>query len=357
MSLQQLTIQNIRRLATVEMALSPSLNVIYGLNASGKTSLLEAIHLLSTGRSFRTSRFTECLSHEAKQAVVAATVHQPDGACRIGVQRSAREWLMKVGGERVQRVSELARWLPTQVIHPDSHFLLTAGPSYRRQFLNWGVFHVEHRFYPAWVRYQRALKQRNSALRQKDARMDGAWDSELSRAASFIHELREEYVADLNRILPRFVAAMMGQQEVQMVYQPGWDSEQTLATVLRDYREKDRYRGHTQQGPHRADLSFKVNGYKAQAEISRGQQKMLVSALRLAQAALYQEQSGQSCLIMMDDLPAELDEKHRNALMGLLADMQSQVLVTCVEAEQIPLNAWKEYKLFHVEHGKVQAVI
>ena len=255
MTIGRLTIQNFRRLEAVDIVLSPRLNVFYGANASGKTSVFEALHWLSTGRSFRTARFRDCLRHGAERCIITARVAGPDGREHLlGVQRDRQNTLMKVAGERVHRVTDMARWVPLQVIHPDSHFLLTAGPGHRRQFLNWGVFHVEPRFYTAWLRYRRALQQRNSALKQKDRRMDGAWDAELSQAASVIHEQREAYVDSLRKALPPFIAAIMGEQEIELHYQPGWDVSRTLAETLRDQQDRDRYRGFTAYGPHRGGL-------------------------------------------------------------------------------------------------------
>lgn len=358
MSIQNLTVQNLRVLQQVEIELSPKLNLIYGLNASGKTSLLEAIFFLSAARSFRTRQIGEVLSHQADSMLISARIRGSDERIvPIGIKRSRRDSLMKANGEVVQRVSELAKWLPVQIIHPESHQLVIGGPRHRRQYLDWGVFHVEHQFYPVWARYQRALKQRNAALRQRMKGMEGAWDAELSQAAARLHTMREEYLRKLLKLLPHYTEAIMGEQDVELTYLSGWDAEETLASQLQLARARDWQRGYTTLGPHRADLQLKVNGYRAQGEISRGQQKMLVAALRLAQADLFSRETGRPCVIMVDDLPAELDVEHRSSLMELLRQMEAQVFATCVDAGQVDTRAWDEKKMFHVEHGLVKAVL
>jgi len=361
MPLSKLYIQNLRILQQVDIELSSKLNVFVGQNASGKTSLLEAIYYLSAARSFRTSNVTEVLRHGEEAMIISAQIYREAGSVirqvPLGIKKSKKNLLMKADGEKVDRVSELAKWLPIQIIHPESHQLVAGGPKNRRQFLDWGVFHVEHQFYSVWARYQRVLKQRNSALRQRMHGMDVVWNNEMSQLAGQLHNMRTCYLEQLRGILPKYTQAMIGDQQIEMAYLPGWDAEETLASQLHLTHQRDWQRGYTTLGPHRAELSFKVNGYKAQGEISRGQQKMLVAALRLAQADLYSEKMGKDCIILVDDLPAELDEKHRHSLMELLRKMQAQVFVSCVEQDQIDTSLWNEKQMFHVEHGEVKAVL
>ena len=219
MSIQKLLIQNLRILKQVEIEPSSKLNLIVGKNASGKTSLLEAIHYLSTARSFRTRQISEVISHHSDSLIISAQLTQASGqAIPLGIKRSKQKSLMKANGEIVDRVTELAKFLPVQIIHPESHQLVIGGPKFRRQFLDWGVFHVEHEFYKNWARYQRALKQRNSALRQRMKDLEGAWDTELSQSASRLHGMRETYMQKLHAILPKYTQAMMGDQTLSLIH-------------------------------------------------------------------------------------------------------------------------------------------
>lgn len=353
MSLDKLVINQFRNLEPVELYPSSSLNIIYGNNASGKTSLLEAIHYLSTARSFRTPNIADIIQHDADYLLVSGLANKT----QIGVKRSKKESLMKCNGQVVQRVSELAKYLPLQVIHPESHHLVSGGPKVRRQFIDWGVFHVEHDFYEVWLRYQKALKQKNSALKQRMHSVYHAWDEELSRMALKLNVMREDYIREFLALLPQFTQAIVGKHEIEMVYQAGWDTEQNLFQVLKHSIQKDIQRGFTYFGPHRAELVIKVNGYKAQAEISRGQQKMLVFAMRLAQAKLFAQKSGRVPVVLIDDITAELDAHHQATLMGVLGDMNAQVFITCIDPKQLACEHWQDKKKFHVEHGCVQQVV
>ena len=352
MSINKLFIQNLRIIKQVDIETSVKLNVIFGKNASGKTSFLEAIYFLSTARSFRTRQVSEVIKHDTDSMIIGAQVKQSSGKIiPLGIKSSNKKILMKVNGEAIERISELAKFLPVQIIHPESHQLVLGGPKLRRQFLNWGVFHVEHEFYVVWARYQRALKQKNSALRQRMRDMDGVWDSEIDQIGNYLHDMRVAYLDKFCKILPKYTQAIMGNQYIEIIYQPGWDSEKTLASVLKENKARDRQRGYTTQGPHRAELVLKVNGYKAQDKISRGQQKMLVSALRLAQSELYSDLTQLPCVILVDDLPAELDEQHCYSLMELLRNMNAQIFVSCMKKDQIDLSAWDDKRMFHVEQG------
>lgn len=353
MSLDKLIINQFRNLEPVELYPSPSLNIIYGNNASGKTSLLEAVHYLSTARSFRTPNIVDIIQHDTDYLLVSGLANKN----QMGIKRSKKACLMKSNGQVVDRVSDLAKHLPLQAIHPESHHLVSGGPKVRRQFIDWGVFHVEHTFYEVWSRYQKALKQRNSALKQRMHSVYHAWDEELSRMALKLNVMREAYIREFLALLPQFTQAIVGEHQIEMVYQPGWDVEQNLFQILKDNIQKDVQRGFTYFGPHRAELMIKVNGYKAQAEISRGQQKMLVFAMRLAQAKLFAQKSGRVPLVLIDDITAELDQHHQATLMKVLSDMNAQVFITCIDPEQLSCDYWEDKKKFHVEHGRVQQVV
>lgn len=369
MCIKQLWIQNLRVLESVNIEPSPSLNIICGDNASGKTSLLEAIYFLSAARSFRSSQSSELIRHQHDHFVIGAK----NTRNQFAIKRSRKNLVMKANGEILNRVADLAKFSAVQIIHPDSHHLVTGSSKARRQFLDWGLFHVEHGFYPVWLRYQRALKQRNVLLRQFSSSKRSAnfanisaqqyqqtfapWDNELSKCASLLHEYRQNYFAKFNQLLPSYVQAINTTNRVEIKYFSGWDDQQVLANVLKVNYDKDKQRGFTSVGAHRADLILKVNGYKAQNEISRGQQKMLVSALILTQASLYQQYTNKMPCILIDDLPAELDKKHQAALFDCLKKMQAQLFITCIHVKDLDFSSWQQQKMFHVEHGNVQQVL
>jgi DNA replication and repair protein RecF len=359
MRIVSLGIRNLRLISDLEITAFGQLNFIYGPNASGKTSLLEAIYLLGTARSFRTPNVPELLRHgtEALQVTAKIMDHQ-QRTVALGLERRRDSLILRAAGRRVQRSSEFAQWLPVQIIHPDSHLLISGGPKGRRRFLDWGVFHVEPGFQAVWRRYDTALRQRNAALKTRaGGSAERAWDPAMTDAAAAIERLRRRYLEELRQLLPDFIEPLMGALELQLEYYPGWDPGRSLSQELVHGLARDRKRGFTCSGPHRADLVFSQGGRKASQVISRGQQKMLVIALFLAQARLLIQRTGRRCVLLLDDLAAELDRAHRQQALAILENMGVQVFITALDKEAITPSGVAEVKRFHVEHGRLAEVI
>jgi len=358
MVLSQLELCHVRNLTEAKLTPSSGVNLIFGANASGKTSLLEAIHILSTSRSFRTPHIQHIIQREKLLLRVIGKVADTTGKqISLGIEREKDQIRMRLAGETVQNASKLASILPVQIINPDVHKLLEQGPKYRRQFLDWGVFHVEHSFHTIWREYNRALKQRNAAIRIGSKQADiQVWDKGLVETALKITDLRENYLASILPVLQNYTAELIGFQP-EFSYSRGWQRDEDLAHKLNASLEADIAQGYTRAGPHRADLFIKHNGLPAQASFSRGQQKLLVSSMRLAQITHLKQQTGQHTVLLVDDLAAELDEDKRARLLRLLKETGAQLFVTATEADLIDVSAWENVKVFHVEHGEIKEVV
>jgi DNA replication and repair protein RecF len=359
MSLCRLGLRNLRSFSSIEIEPSQSLNLLLGSNAAGKTTVLEAIYLLATARSFRSTHLTDLVRQGEQMFQVTAAVSTPSGrTVSLGIEKSRSGLILKAAGRKLNRVSELATWTPTQIIHPDSHHLVNGGPKQRRRFLDWGLFHVEQSFFPAWQRYDRALKQRNASLKLRSKQgAEQVWDPELSAMAEKIHALREAYLSEYREALPFFAGGMVGEHAFQVDYEPGWNVERPLADVLIETLPRDRQKGFTCSGPHRADLVFRLDGRRIQHYVSRGQEKMLVAALILAQAELFIKRTGRRCVILLDDFAAELDSAHQQRLLELLRPMNVQLFLTMVNQGNLKLDQWPDMKTFHVEHGCITEVV
>ena len=359
MSLSRISVTGIRNLQPVTIAPSPRINILHGDNGSGKTSFLEAIHVLGMARSFRSIRLNPVISHEQANCTVFGQVDFGDArAGALGVSRDRNgEIRIRINGQTVRSAAELADALPLQLINPDSFRLLEGAPKLRRQFLDWGVFHVERRFLPAWQRLQQALRQRNSWLRHGtlDAASEAAWSRELTIASDEIDQYRRDYIHALKPVFERTLSALLDLDNFQLSYYRGWDKDRTLSEVLAGSIERDRVMGHTQAGPQRADLRLRVSGHNAADVLSRGQQKLVVCALRIAQGHMVSETKRGRCIYLVDDLPSELDDQHRLALCRLLEQLDCQVFITCVDSN-LMREGWRDdtpVSLFHVEHGAI----
>jgi DNA replication and repair protein RecF len=324
---------------------------IVGANAAGKTSLLEAIYFLTHGRSFRTATRAKLVRRSAAHFRIVARIAAGDADLVAGAEHGHGQTQMRLGGRGISGVSEIAEVLPIQVIDPGVHRLIDEGSARRRRLLDWGVFHVKHEFLSSWRRYQRALAQRNSALRgHLEDDVVAAWDQELVETAETIDAVRNDYVGRFGDEFARLASDLLG-EPVELEYRRGWDPSISLAAALRDSRDKDRRLSTTTVGAHRADLIIRVDGVLARDRVSRGQQKVLAAALILGQIRSLAALAGQTrtCLLL-DDPAAELDVDKLGKLLGAIAEIPAQLIVSSVT--ETGLRGIDVGRTFHVEQGR-----
>jgi DNA replication and repair protein RecF len=353
-SLTRFNATGFRCLENLELEPDSRLNLITGPNASGKTSLLESIFYLGRGRSFRGAGNRELIQTGASAFLLVGEQRKAEEFHRTGVEVAIGHRQVRVDGERGTG-SDLARLLPVQVIDPEVHELIQGGPELRRRFLDWGVFHVKHEFLDTWRRYQKALKQRNAALRQGESDSQvRLWDATLIEHGEQVDEQRRSF---LDQFLPLF-SSIIGENlsfNSNCSYKCGWSANSSLAEALTNSLDRDRSFGSTQVGPHRADLNLAVHDRRARHRVSRGQQKMLAASLLIAQTRFVAQTSSAELVLLVDDPAAELDRDNRERLFAMLADMPAQMFVTALEPEDLPWSA--EGRMFHVEHGKVTSLL
>ncbi len=356
MPLVFLGLENFRAYERVQLLPNPHLNLISGANASGKTTLLEAIHLLGTGRSFRTAQVEQlCRNGSSGLSVVGKLQIGSGENIRLGLAHSAESRRVSINGLEQKKVSSLALHLPLQVISPDTHYEFQQSAKHRRGVLDWGLFHVEQNFPALWTRYHRILQQRNAALKDRNqAKARHVWDDELVETGEKLQKARGSLVTQL---LPHFQSCcreLLGaNHSVDLTLNPGWEGAGGYGERLRQDRTRDYARGFTHSGPQRADLQISLNRQASKLNASHGQQKILVIALRLAQIRYLLESTSRNCCLLIDDLAAELDPEHRFRLTSFLASLSVQVFVTATEASLIDRESWPSYKTFHVEQGAV----
>lgn len=357
MALLRLQVRDFRNIQLAELSPGKGLNVLLGRNGSGKTSLLEAIHYLGLGRSFRTHLTNRVIGHGEKSFTLFAQVDSArQGVIPLGLSKSRTgETQLKLSGRPAERLAQLAEILPLQLIHPEGFSLLTGGPQQRRAFIDWGVFHVEQSFFPLWSRVRRLLKQRNALLRQSNSYAPLAfWDQELARLGLRLAEHRERYCEALLPLLQAITADFLPEFDFKIAFYPGWDRQRPLEQLLQEGFDRDRLMGHTAIGPHKADLRLKADGVPVQDMLSRGQLKLLVCAMRLAQGIYLNQQGDRQCIFLIDDFASELDSEKRRRLAQRLKQCASQVFITAIdEAPLADMMSELECHLFHVERGTI----
>lgn len=354
MGLKSLALSQFRNLESVDISTDARLIIISGDNAAGKTSLLESIYYLSYGRSFRQHPFRHLIQHGASYFRIIAKL---DNESRIGIERSLSEQKIRFNNSTVNKLSELSVQFPVLALHPDSHQLISAGPDNRRRYLDWGVFHVEHKFLSFWRDYKTALSQRNAALRSSQSnRLCSLWDVQLTTSASAIESMRLNYITQLTPVIDDLAVKLFPDYKIEISYSRGLPKDADFSNYLKENLHSDRLKGYTQSGPHRADIKLLVNGCSAQTSVSRGQQKLLVCLLKIAQLVLFTQSTQNECIFLFDDLPAELDLENQHRVLSLLSQLPVQVFITAIDSSLIDHSGWKSCKMFHVEQGKVKVV-
>tara|TARA_Y100000588_G_C14198852_1_gene901525 strand:- start:642 stop:1718 length:1077 start_codon:yes stop_codon:yes gene_type:complete len=358
MRLSELSIHRVRALSQVDIKPAAGLNTIVGPNGSGKSSCLESIYMLGLGRSFRSRSVRELITFGENDLLVRGqVVDSQEQSYALGIERSRQHTRIRVNGEDVKAASELARHLPLLLITPESQRLLTDGTRLRRRMLDWALFHVEPQYFPVYQRYKQALRQRNAGLRQAMSLASmSPWDAELEHAAETLHSLRERYVDEVKTVLKRILQSLMG-HPLDLVYHPGWKADQPLGEAMSTRYETDCHRGYTSVGPHRADLKFLVDGIAAQNVLSRGESKLFVAAVLLAQTAHVIEQHAAVPVVLIDDMASELDEENRAKLLRVIREVGAQTFLTAVTGDALPEADWDAQKMFHVERGLLHEMV
>ena len=373
MRLSRLEVSYFRNLSTVAIDLAPGLNIFHGDNGAGKTALLEAVHLLCRGRSFRTQKAGSLIQHGMDQLVVRGTMEDEiRGTTTLAISKDRRSRTeLKVNGRSERRLSVVARMTPIQVMLPDIADLVFGGPAERRGWLDWGTFHVKPLYLEQLREYLRAVKQRNTLLRDGAGNAERLpWDNKVAELGKTVTEDRIGY---LEAFLPHFeqvLERLAPELNVEVAYQQGWPAEEKLENLLGDSSPREVKYGSTLWGPHRADVRLRQEGAPVAGVLSRGQGKMVASALQIGQAALLADRDHRTTVFLIDDAGAELDVEHNVRFFELLEGIGGQILATTTRNPQTDESMAKLLKqpqqaasdvldgsrVFHVEHGSVRPV-
>lgn len=354
MILTDLKIHNLRNISSAHIILNSRFNFIIGANGSGKTSILEALYLLSCGHSFRSREISPIIAHDQSLLTVFTRAVDQD---TISIQKSCSDpTQIKLNNLFCTSTSQLAYALPCQIFYSDIFQIIDAGPGVRRSVLDWGMFHVKPNYLALWKEYKKVLKQRNALLKTHAPYAHFIpWDQQLNQLAIQLDELRQEYFLQW-RIKFYAVLEQLTDCTCTIEYFKGWDKKATgksLDQILAEHFHSDNQKLYTQYGAHQADIYIESKYTKAKHVLSRGQQKIILIALKLAQGALLEH----DCLYLFDDLVAELDESHQIRLLNFLCQRKGQYVITSVNhmefVSQLPDN---ECSLYNISKGVITAL-
>lgn len=360
MHLTHLEVLGFRNISRADVELSAGINLLVGQNGAGKTALLEAIYLLARGRSFRATQSRQLIKHKDDELVVRAEVDVGQMVHRLARGKSRNgDTKAKIDGESARKQSRFAELLPLQTLLPGIADLVLDGPSIRREFIDWGLFHVEHQYLEISRRYRKALSQRSAWLREGHERAfdQDPWAPDIAKQGAQINHRRKAFVASLDQQSRRIFAALGAELQVQLVYQGVGDTEDVaVATAqLAESYERDLRHGTTHIGAHRNDVDILVNGASAKNTVSRGQAKLIASAIVLAYCAELREQSKVLPVLLLDDFGAELDSGHRERFFLELERIGCQVIATTTDEPKYLIGQAlaSRARVFHVEQGAI----
>ena len=241
--------------------------------------------------------------------------------------------------------------LPLQVIDPEVHSLIAGGPELRRRFVDWIAFHVEQEHLDTWRRFRRILKQRNAALKAQASPSEiDSWNVEFAALGLRLDASRRA-VLEMAKARLQATGVALLETDLQFDYQPGWPADYDLQEALERSIDRDRQLGGTQVGPHRGDIKVSYDDRAARKLVSRGQQKLLASAMILAATQTVQSETGRSLLLLLDDPAAELDESSVARLMACVTELGCQVVATSLDPASLPVPP--DARMFHVEQGRI----
>lgn len=358
--LDLIEIQRLRNVGYALLEFSPGVNLLWGSNGAGKTTICEAVSLLFHGRSFRSSSSFSALTQkqatgfQIKARVTGGVEGVSPSSTRVFMHKKLNEpWVVNRDDVSQKRLQDITRLLPLMILSPDFDNLIDASPDGRRHCIDWLMFHVEHSFSEHAKIYTQSVKQRNKLLRIK-SKFDNellSWTHTMVSHGQKIADIRSSIMPD---VISRFEASLQGTEfdGCTLLLSPGWKGG-SLACAVEGVQQMELRRKMTLLGPHRADLLIVDQQHRLlKPFLSRGEKKRLSVQLVVAFIESLYAKLNQKVILILDDWRAELDHLGRQLLLQRVSAMGLQVLVTTTEKEDEQYLA-QDAKMFHVEHGRI----
>lgn len=359
MYISEITLKNFRNLQPCSLCFDKKLNIITGENGAGKTSLLEAIHTLSTGRSFRTKYVKRIISFSKDQFHIQAKIKNNSQYTKLSlIKRKSGKSLIELDHNKETNYSNTARLIPIQTFNPESISILISGAKNKRKIIDWGTFYTNKLFYTYWKKLSQILKHRNSALKKNYSyNVMLAWDNEIVRISNIIDKQRSFYVSQIIPIINDFLNNIPSFPKINIQYYRGWSHQETLGHILDRNYPKDKKLGYTNYGAHKADLIISSNGIPIQDSLSRGQLKLLMAIIKLSQGILLENEYSVSPIYLIDDITSELDNTFLSFFIKYILQLKSQIFLSTLSFSNIA-NEIKNYNFcqFNITKGEIKLI-
>lgn len=352
MKILELEIKNFRNINYEKIIPCDEMNIIFGENAQGKTNILEAIWLFTGAKSFRGAKDFEmvCLNKQKADLKLNFLAEGIEKSAEIIIEEKRKA---KLNEKNLKTASSLAGNFYAIVFSPSDLSLLNDGPSVRRKFLDIALGQL----YPSYIetlrKYLKAIAQRNKILKEYKydstlSVMLDVFEEEIATEGNKIISMRKKYIEKINEFLPTIYNGISGGKEELKTEYISTDND-NLKEMLLNSRKEDIYKGVTSVGPHRDDISFKINDISARSFGSQGQKRSVALALKLAEAEVIKKNIGECPIFILDDVMSELDPERQNFILNHIKGMQ--VFLSCCDPSNI--KQLKAGKVFNVKEGKI----
>jgi DNA replication and repair protein RecF len=362
MKISAIELKDFRNYKTAKISLCDGLNILTGKNASGKTNMLESVYFSSVFKSPRTSKDKEMILIDRDKATIKLNIEKRFGKHTLYIQIDSQgKKKVLLDNLPVNRAGELLGILGVVLFSPDEMKLVKDAPAERRRFLDVGLSQQQKSYFTALQRYNKTLKQKNNLLKDRrysqniDAMLD-VWDAGLAKEGATIVEKRDGFVRTLDGEASLVHSKLSGgseklslSYECSAKFSSSDDIEKRLAQAIASAREKDKELGYCSVGPHRDDIKIEINGGDVRKFASQGQQRTVALAMKLGEAALYKKETGETPVLLLDDVLSELDLSRKNILLDCASGLQC--ILTCTEYE-----LEKPACVFEISNGEIKKI-
>ncbi len=357
MQLVSLKLRDFRNYEELELEFGGKTNLIKGKNAQGKTNLIEAIYMLGFARSFRTVRDRDLIRFNKSRADISAVVEDGPVKSRISMEIGRDGKSVKCDGKKISRMTDLLDKFYVVIFSPEDLGLVKDSPEKRRNFIDRELSKVRPAYFESYIRYRRALRQRNTCLKEKNMipGIIDIWDEELARYGTDIVRGRKRFVRELQEVsggIHRNITG--GREKLSLEYEASIGDDEDFTSVLKDNFAKDRMNGSTGRGPHRDDLKICVDGSDIRHYGSQGQQRTAALSLKLAEVTMIREITGRGPVLLLDDVLSELDITRQEYLLKSLEDVQ--MFITTADISGNLAAGISEKTVFDVSGGRVARI-
>ena len=362
MYIKELKVKNFRNYKDLAIEFDKRVNLITGQNAQGKTNMIEALYMSSMGRSFRTNHDNEMIRFGEESAYIKVLAEKEYVSTKVEVLLSkAIKKAIKKDGCSVRKTADLLENIIIVIFSPDDLRIVKDEPEKRRRFIDRELSQIKPAYYDAFMKYRRALNERNSYLKSDDIKesMLDIWDEGLIRYGALVMKYRNEFIEDISHLSSKIHSRITnGKEALSLVYQPNINyaestdiQEELIERELIAARERDIRTGTTTKGPHKDDFSFIIDNINVRNYGSQGQQRTSALSLKLAELDLIKRETGENAILLLDDVMSELDEERREYLIRALSE--NQIFITTTDIDDSLIKAYPDAKIIKISEGKI----